>query len=109
MKIVNKIKNSGINVEDLKGGEIFSLDGEFYLKLASDYCDYEYSSSEGKERMIDDIAETLGAWSDRGDVAAIVEDYINSYNAINLKTNALTYVCGMVIPVDGELVLNGLK
>lgn len=109
MKIVNKIKDSGINVEDLKGGEIFSLYGEFYLKLASDCCDYECFISDGKDKMIGDITEALGALSDRGDVASIVKNYIYSYNAINLKTNALTYVCGIVTPVDGELVLKGLK
>lgn len=108
MKIVDNRKPT-VNVNDLKSGEIFLLNGDFYLKLASDYHIYECLSSERKEKMVDDIARILDDWDDGEGVVAIIESYTDSYNAINLKTNALARVCGLVLPVDGELVLNDLK
>lgn len=108
MKITNKERHVGINVRDIKSGEIFTLDGEYYLKLASDYYIYKSLRSERGRKMLDDIARTLNTWN-RESVVTIIESYTDSYNAVNLKTNALAQVCGLVTLVDGELVLNGLK
>ena len=109
MKITNKGRHEGTSVRDIKSGEIFTLDGEYYLKLSADCRDYESFNSARRERMIDDIVESLDTISSREDVAAIVASYTNSYNAVNLETNDLTYVSGTVLLVDGELVINGLK
>lgn len=108
MKIVNNMKRA-VDIDDLKDGEIFLLNDKFYLKLASNYYVYERPSSERKEKMVDDIARILDDWDDGEGVMAIIESYIDSYNAVNLKTNTLAQIRGLVTPVDGELVLNGLK
>lgn len=106
MKIVNKRKYEGINVADIKDGEIFSQDGQFYLKLAENYEGFNLIR---KERMIKDLTENLDTVESREDIAATVTSYTNSYNAVNLKTGELTYAGGTVVLIDGELVVNNLK
>lgn len=109
MKITNKERRVGINVSNIEGGEIFSLDGEYYLKLAVDRCGYEGFNSIRKEIMIDDLTANLDTVESREDIEETVANYTNSYNAVNLETGELTYASGTALLVDGELVLNGLK
>lgn len=110
MKITDKRRTyEEIRVTDIKGGEIFSQDGRFYLKLSADICGYDGLNIIRRERMIDDIATSLDAIDDREDIADIVASHTNSYNAISLETNELIYVCGTAFPVDAELVINRFK
>lgn len=109
MKITNKEGHVGISVQNIKAGEIFTQDEEFYLKLAVDRRGYEYFDSARRKSMIDDIATNLDIMNDRDDVAATVSSYTNSCNAVNLRTNELTYVSGTALLVDGEFVVDGFK
>lgn len=107
MKIVDNMTRT-VDVNDLKSGEIFLRNGDFYLKLASNYYIYKSLRSERGRKMLNDIARTLNT-RNRESAVTIIESYTGSYNAVNLKTNSLVQVCGLVTLVDGELVLNGLK
>lgn len=109
MKITNKERHVEINVSNIEGGEIFSQDGEYYLKLAVGCCGYEGFNLMRKERMIDDLTANLDTVESREDIEDTVANYTNSYNAVNLETGELTYASGTALLVDGELVVNSLK
>lgn len=109
MKITNKKRHVGINVSNIEGGEIFSQDGEYYLKLAAGCCGYEVLNLMRKKRMIDDLTANLDTVESREDIEDTVANYTNSYNAVNLETGELTYASGTALLVDGELVVNSLK
>lgn len=106
MKIVNKRKYEGINVTDIRDGEIFSQDGQFYLKLAENYEGFNLMR---KERMIEDLAENLLTRNEQEGIAAVVAGYTSAYNAVDLETNELTYASGVALLVNAELSIDGFK
>lgn len=105
MEIINKSK-SVVNLSDLKAGDLFIYEGEFYIKITDEE---EFFSMRERER--EHFNEELHKLDDQcprdieDSVNDLLDEYGNTWNAYNLSENRCYYVSGYVFPVNGELII----